>query len=100
VLRADGRHDHDHRGGDPGRDRIAGPAQQHDHEGAGADQHRQRPGVEGQESQVGQAQNEAHQGRRHPADRGGHALPEAVAQDKDRREHGPHAAQQVVVPAH
>jgi hypothetical protein len=98
VLRADGGHDHDHRGGDPRRDRVAGPAQQHDREGAGADQHRQRPGVEGQEGQVDQAQNEAHEGGRHPADRGGHALADAVAQDEDRGKHGPHAAEQVVVP--
>lgn len=34
VLRADGGHDHDHRGGDPGRDRVTGPAQQHDHKNA------------------------------------------------------------------
>jgi hypothetical protein len=31
---------------------------------------------------------------------GGHALAEAVAQDEDRGEHGPHAAQQVVVSSH
>jgi LuxR family transcriptional regulator, maltose regulon positive regulatory protein len=30
VLGADGGHDHDHRCGDPRRDRVAGPAQQHD----------------------------------------------------------------------
>ena len=56
------------------------------------------PGVEGQEGQVDQAQNEAHDGGRHPADRGGHALAEAVAQDEDRGQHGPHAAEEIVVP--
>jgi hypothetical protein len=34
VLGADGGHDQDHRGGDPGRDRVAGPTQQHDRFGA------------------------------------------------------------------
>jgi NADPH2:quinone reductase len=100
MLRADGGHDHDHRGGDPGRDRVTGSAEQHDDESTGADEHRQRPGVEGQERQIDQAENEAHGGGRHPADPGGHALGEAVAQDEDRGEHRPHAAEQIVVSSH
>jgi hypothetical protein len=82
-VRADGGHDHDHRRGDPGRDRVAGPAQQHDRQGANADQYRECPGVEGQEGQVDQAKGEADEGGGHPADGGGHALAVAVAQDED-----------------
>jgi hypothetical protein len=98
VLRADSRHDQHDRGGDPGGDRVAGPAQQGDRQGAGADKHCQRPRVERQEGQVDQAQHEADQGGRHAGHCGGDALLIALPKHEERGDHGPQAAEERIGP--
>jgi hypothetical protein len=88
--------DHDDRGGNGGRDRVTGSAGQRDGQGAEADERRQRPRVEGQERQVGQAQCEADQRGGHPRQRRGHAPVIAVPHDEHCRDNGPHATQEIV----
>jgi len=90
VLRAHGRGDHHHRGGEGGRDHVAKAAEQANGQRAGS-LGPPGPCFEGQEDQVDQAQDKAHRSGRETGHRGGHALFMGGAAGKDRGEHRPQA---------